>query len=152
MEDFKFISEYINTHRRSFEPANLELLDPLNANPLVMGEWLELTTNGKKVQRGASGATPASVPSWPLIVEAGRSDTQSAKKVALAYLGPVEVDTKIMDATGLTVGAAVGVADVTVGALTKRGLKAVGAGLAVGYVTRLPADNNGYLRVIRTLT
>ena len=152
--DFNLVSEFTSIHRRSFELNDATLLDPSGADPLVLGEWLELLpTGGGKMIRGASGAAGSLVPSFPVFSERGRYETQALGKVPMLYMGAFEADTKIFDATGIvTVGQPLMVADTGVGA--QRGLKLhTGAGvLVVGYVTRLPTNNNGFLRFIRTLT
>ena len=54
-----------------------------------------------------------------------------------------------MNATGITLGEALEVADVTIATLTRRGLVQFTTGYVVGYATRLPANNNGFLRFVR---
>jgi hypothetical protein len=137
---FTLISEVLPIQRRDFYAANTALLNPNNANPLIDGEWLELDTNYK----AARGTGEAAVPSWVLFAERGRYDTQSIGKVPLLFNGGYEADTKVYTSTGLAVGNALVVQDVTVGGLTKRGVAKLGAGggehLIVGYVTRVLSD------------
>lgn len=148
---FELKSEFQTIQRRSFELAVPGLLNPNNANPLVEGEFLILD-GAYKMERGSGvGAVPA----WSYFAERGRYETQAIGKGPFLYGGFYEADTKVMDGTGLAVGAPLTVGDVTVGALTKRGLLAVatpGTDFVVGYVTRLPAANNNYLRFISCFT
>jgi len=144
--DFVLISDFVGIQRKSFEVADSTLLDPTSTNPLVLGEWLELTSAYKMDRGTANGAT---VPSWVMFAEKGRFETQAAGKVPILWLNDFEADTKVMDSTGLAVGDLLMVNDVTYGSLTRRGLKEQGGGaFIVGRVTRLPASNNGYLRFI----
>lgn len=127
-------------HRRDFYVADPTLLNPINANPLVDGEWLELDANYKAVR----GSGEAAVPSWICWAERGRYDTQAIGKVPLLFLNGFEAITKIVDLTGITVGEALVVQNVTIGGLAKRGLAQLGAGagehLIIGYATRVFAD------------
>lgn len=151
MLDFELVSENVPIQRRAFEVATLvsgvNITNPNSANPLVMGEWLELNTAYQMVRGSVDGAL---VPSFCVWGERGRTDVQALKKAPMLYLGSYEAQTKVMDATGLTLGEALMVGNVTYGGLTRRGLKQHGGGAEkiVGYVTRLPANNNGFLRFI----
>ena len=151
--NFKRVSEFQTIHRRPFELATPALLNPNNANPLLDGEFLELTS-AYKMERGASAAAGAAVPSFAYAAERGRYEVQAIQKGPFLYLGQYEADTLIMDATGVTLGMKLVVTDVTIATLTKRGLSRwpavpVGDEVVVGYVTRLPANNNNFLRFIR---
>jgi hypothetical protein len=153
--NFKLVSEFQTIHRRPFELADPSVLDPTSVSPvpLVDGEWLE-HDSAYRMARGGSGAVGAPVPSFVFFAEQGRYETQAIQKGPFLYMGDYEADTLIMDATGVTLGMALVVTDVTVSALVRRGLSrwpAVPAGTekVMGYVTRLPANNNGYLRFIK---
>lgn len=150
MLDFELISEFTPIMRRGFEVATVDvnsvsIVNPNSANPLVLGEWLELNSSYQMVRGTVDGAT---VPSWAVFGERGRTDMQALGKAPMLYLGPYEAQTKVMDSTGITLGEGLMVGDVTYGGLTRRGLKQNAAGFVVGYATRLPADNNGYLRFV----
>jgi hypothetical protein len=144
---FKLVSEFQTIHRRPFELDDATILNPVSSNPLIEGEFLEFTTTTYKMKRGAGA--PALIPSFAYFAEQGRYETQALGKGPFLYLGPYEADTMIMDATSLAVGDALEVSNVTIGGLTRRGLVKYTSGFKVGYVTRLPADNRGYLRFIR---
>ena len=134
------ISEVLPVQRRDFYMADATLLNPNNANPVLDGEWLQLDST-YKLTRGASGNV--AVPSWQLFAERGRFDTQSIGKAPVLFIGGDEAETSICDLTGLAVGDGLMVGVVTVGGLTKKGLKKVGSTAATtyvvrAYVTRLP--------------
>lgn len=146
--NFRLVSEFQTIHRRPFELATPALLNPNNANPLLDGEFLELTAN-YRMERGTG--TPALVPSFAFAAERGRYETQAIQKGPFLYLGDYEADTLIFDGTGITaVGQQVEVNNVTIGGVAgKRGLVIFTAGKSIGWVTRLPAANNNFLRFIR---
>jgi hypothetical protein len=142
---FKLVSEFQTIHRRPFELATPAILNPVDTNPLIDGEFLELATSYKMV-RGS--ANPAAVPSFAYFAEQGRYEVQALQKGPFLYMGWYEADTTVMTAAGIGVGDLLEVADVTIGT-TKRGLVKKTTGYAVGFATRLPADNNGFLRFVR---
>jgi hypothetical protein len=145
---FKLVSEFQTIHRRPFELADSTILNPVSTNPLIDGEWLELTS-GYKMARGS--VNPAVVPSYAYFAEQGRYEVQAIKKGPVLYLGWFEADTTVMLSTGIVMGSALEVANVDIGGVNKRGLVLRTTGFPVGYATRLPADNGGYLRFVRGL-
>lgn len=145
--NFKLVSEFQTIHRRPFELAVPALLNPNNANPLLDGEFLELNAS---YQMARGTVNPAVVPSFAYAAERGRYETQAIGKGPFLYLGAYEADTLIMNATGITLGEQLEVADVTIATLTRRGLVQFTAGKVIGYATRLPAANNNFLRFICT--
>lgn len=151
---FKLVSEFQTIHRRPFELADPGILKPDNAAPLVEGEFLQLDTAYKMARGSADGVVPA----FAYFAEQGRYETQAIGKGPFLYGNFYEADTMIMDAaleaTITTVGQPLMVNDTTIGAIVRRGLTALpgspaGTEFVVGYVTRLPANNGGYLRFIR---
>lgn len=145
---FKLTTPFSDINMKSFALDDVNILNPTNANPLVLGEWLELTDT-YKMKRGSGAAT---VPSYCHFMEQGRYDTQAIGKSAFMFLNEWEADTKVFDTGGTyTVGEKVCVADVTFGGIaSRRGLKELAASeYVVAVVTRIPANNNGYLRVRR---
>jgi hypothetical protein len=149
--DFELVSEFTPIQRRSFPVPTVDgggtpIINPNSTNPLILGEFLELNSAYQMV-RGA--ANPSLWPSFAVFGERGRTDMQALGKAPMLYMGTYEAQTKVMDDTGLVVGDALEVQDVTFGSLTRRGLIEFTAGYIVGRVTRLPANNNGYLRFIR---
>lgn len=145
MLNFNLVSEFQLIQRRSFELADPTILQPTAAIPLVEGEWLELDTN-YKMKRGT--VNPAAVRSFAYFAEKGRYETQVLGKGPFLFVGPYEADTLIFDGTGLTVGAGLEVANVTVGGVVRRGLVLATTGYVVGHVTRLAANNKNYLRFV----
>ena len=146
--DFNLTSEFTPIARRSFAMGDATILNPNSVNPLVLGEFLELNLSYQLIRGAVDGAL---VPSFAIFAERGRTDMQAIGRAPALFLNSYEADTKIIDATGLvTYGQPLMVGNVTIGALVKRGLKLhAGAAHVVGFVTRLPASNNGYLRFVR---
>jgi hypothetical protein len=134
----QLISEVLKVDRRDFYVADPTLLNPVAANPLIDGEWLEIDTAYKAVRGSGNGAGA----SFQLFAERGRYDTQAIGKVPLLYIGGYEAETTVADLTGVTVGMSLIVGDVTVGGLTRRGLKRLPAGAGtysvIARCTRLP--------------
>lgn len=146
VQNFKLVSEFQTIHRRPFELDDPTVLDPTSINPLLDGEYLELTTTTYKMKRGS--VNPAVVPSFCYFAERGRYEVQAIQKGPFLYLGAYEADTLIFDGTTLVVGSKLEVGNVTIGSVVKRGLKLATTGLVVGYVTKLPANNKNFLRFI----
>ncbi len=141
--NFQLITELMSVQRRDFDLANTDLLNPVNANPLVDGEWLIL--NGSYQLARGSGEAPAGV--WPVFMERGRYDTQAIGKTMVLFGGFYEAETAVVTAGSIAVGDLLCVSDVTFGALTRKGLiEASGGGehWIVGICTRLPS--NGRIR------
>lgn len=144
--NFELISELQLVTRRDFPAADVTLLNPNNANPILEGEWLELDTN-YKLARGTGNGKPCV---YPVHTERGRYDTQSIGKLNVLMLHDYEAETKIFDSTGLAVGDRLMVGDVTISGQTKRGLKkATGAAttVEVGIVTKLPTGKVRFQRI-----
>lgn len=134
---FELVTELQTLTRRDFPVAVPAILNPLNAQPLVEGEWLEIDTNYKLV-RGTGEGLAMNV--FPVHTERGRYDTQAILKANVLMLGMYEADTQIVDTTALGVGDALTVQDVTIGGIVRRGLKKAGVTsgrVVVGYVSKL---------------
>lgn len=142
--NFTLISEFQSLQRRDFDLGVPDLLNPLNSNPLLDGEWLGLNSSyqlvrGTGIQFPGTGGTGSAV--WPVFMERGRYDTQAIGKTTVIFGGFYEAETAIVNTTGVAVGDLLEVTDVTIGGLVKQGLaEAAGAGehWIVGIVTRLP--------------
>ena len=147
--DFRLVSEFQTIHRRPFELTDPAVLNPNSVSPvpLVMGEFLILDTAYKMLR---DTVNPAIVPSFAFFAEQGRYETQAIQKGPFLFMGSYEADTKIMDASSLVVGSELQVNDVTVATITRRGLNLQTSGFIIGHVTRLPANNGGFLRFTRT--
>lgn len=147
VQNFKLVSEFQPIQRRPFGFDDPTVLNPTGSQPLLDGEFLELTS-AYVMKRGTG--TPATVPSYAYFAERGRYETQAIQKGPFLYLGPYEADTLIMTATSLTVGCALEVSTVTVGSATYlRGLQLATSGFIVGYCTKVPSSNSGFLRFVR---
>lgn len=160
--NFTPVSDVLHIHRRDYPVADRSLVNPLNALALLDGEWMTLNSSSQLIRASTIGSlgNAATVLSFPLFVERGRSDVQSLaeKKMSILWMGVYEFDTRVFDAS-VTVGSGapittmlqpLKVATVAIGSRNYTGL--VGHGGAAdthpiaGYVTRLPSANGGQLR------
>lgn len=134
-QNFDLVSELQACIRRDFPLFDTTILAPLNANPLVDGEWLELNSSYQLARGAGENANPA----WPVHTERGRYDTQAVGKANVLFMGMYEADDTVVDITAAALGSPLTVQDVTFQALTRRGLKvkAGGAKMVVGFVTKL---------------
>jgi hypothetical protein len=144
--NFVLVTELQTLTRRDFPLADPTILQPLGANPLLDGEWLDFNTSYQlqRDETGAGGTHEGELPSFPVFTERGRYDTQAIGKSSVLMFGMYEADTQIVNTASLAIGSMLTVQDVTISALTKRGLAKVvatsGSGVVVvGYVTKLYA-------------
>lgn len=155
--NFKPVSNLLQNQTRSIALADPTLADPQNPEALVDGEWCQVDGN-KKLARAASIAsagTAATVPSYPVWDEKGRTDNQAlgGRNKTVIYLGSWEFDTNIFLATSMVHNGLVSVSSLDIDGVTYCGLVAngtlgtPGAGITVGMITRLPAVNKGLLRI-----
>lgn len=146
--NFELVTELQTLTRRDFYLAVPTILNPLDANPLLDGEWLELDSNYALVRGTGEGVSPNA---FVVHTERGRYDTQAIQKTNVLMLGMYEARTRVYDSTSLLLGSAVTVQDCTIDSVAgKRGLKldAAGAGrVRVGYVSKL-VDGSGYMRFV----
>lgn len=140
--NIELLSEVLPIQRRDFALAVTDLLNPINANPLLDGEFMELNAS----YQIARGAGIQAAPAWVVFAERGRYDTQAIGKTTVLFNGGYEAETRIANLAGLSVGSPLMCADVTVDAVTKRGLLLATTGnrRIFGHVTRLPG--NGRVR------
>lgn len=149
---FRLKSEVAKVDRRDFPISDPLLLDFESTSPLalIMGEWLTLDSNYKLARAANPGVPPGP---WALYMELGRSDVQGMadKKTMVLFQGGYWAETKIFTGTP-TLGQALEVANVTYSG-TRSGLQAHAAGSnpVIGYVTKLAADNGGWLQFQQTL-
>ena len=146
---FKLVSEFITIGTRPFEFDDPSIINPMAVNPLIMGEFLELTQDTYKMKRGT--VNPAVVPSFCYFAQQGAYDVQGLGKGPFLYMQQYEADTMLFTLGALAVGDALEVNNVTYGTLTVRGLQKATGGYVVGHVTRLPVYNGGFLRFLRSL-
>ena len=155
--NFEPVSNVMHIQTRDFPLVDPTLANPLNAEALVDGEWMAITTT-YKMDRAAVIATAgnaATVQSYPYWMEKGRYDVQAQaeRKGAVLWLGQWEFDTRLFLVTSMTMGGLVSVSSVDLGGKIVAGLidngtiGSAGSGITVGYVTRLPANNGGKLRI-----
>lgn len=162
--NFEPISSVLEVWRKDLELADPTLANPLNAAALVDGEWMILNTDYRLARAAsiAGAGNAATVRSFPNWHEQGRYDRQAmaGKKTTILFRGEWEFDTRIFDAALVvgggaaitTVMQALKVSSITIGSRNFTGI--VGHGGAadtnpvVGYVTRLPANNGGKLRMM----
>lgn len=139
--NYELITELQTLIRRDFQLASETLLQPLSSNPLIDGEYLQLDT-AYKLARGTGEGASALV--FPVHTERGRYDTQALGKISVIFSGQYEAETTVCDVTSLALGDMLTIQDVTVGGLTRRGLKkkVAASGVAVvGFVTKLYAGS-----------
>lgn len=163
--NFEPVRDVLPVQRAVFPLADPNLADPLNAAALVDGEWVTLDSSYKLV-RAADIASAGNVPAanarpFPVWNERGRTDVQALgeRRTVVLWLGAWEFDTRIYSdvvvgsGAVFALGAPVKVASITIGSRNYCGL--VGsqdsdsaAGVYwVGFVTKLPTDNGGKLRI-----
>lgn len=158
------VTTVLDIWRKDLPLADKALAQPLNALALVDGEWLTINNAYQWVRAAnvSSAGTAATVRSFPLFFERGRSDRlgMSERKSTCLFRGEWEADTRIFDATA-TVGSGapitavmqpLKVASITLGSRVYCGLVGHGGSAdtnpVVAYVTRLPASNGGKLRIM----
>jgi hypothetical protein len=168
-ENFRPVTDVLPVVRRDLLPADKTLVNPANPLSLIDGEWVTLNSNAQLVRPFDITQTAGSVWAgtqlcWPLWAENGRFDIQAMadNKTPVLWLNAWEFETRIFDpAAVVNSGAAitailqpVKVASISIGGFfgtrTLSGLVGHGASESdriVGYVTRLPAANNGWLRI-----
>jgi hypothetical protein len=148
--NFKLVTPAQTQERQAFEMTDRTLLQPTNANPLVMGEFVQFDSAFKLIRGDGS------VPGFAVFDELGRSDVQAIGKVTVLLLGHYMADTYVFDnAAPPALGAKLMVDTVTNAAKSltnKSGLKThAGGDLVVGYVLRTAASAPGnYLRFLHT--
>lgn len=163
--NFELTSDLIQVQRRDFPLADPTLAQPLNAAALIDGEWVTLNSSYQLIRAAtlSSVGNEATLLSFPLFMERGRSDVQgiAGTKATTLMMGQYEADTRVFDASadisaGVPITAVMQplkVATITIGSRNYVGLVGHGGSadtsLIVGYVTRLPANNGGKLRFVK---
>lgn len=160
--NFTPVSDVLAIHRRDFPLADKTLANPNNAVCLIDGEWLTLNSSRQLIRPTniASLGNNATVLSFPLFMEKGRTDVQamSLAKTMVLWMGVYEFDTRIFDAS-VTIGSGapittmfqpLKVATIAISGRNVSGLVGHGGSGDTdpmrGYVTYLPASNGGQLR------
>ena len=134
--NFELITELQVTLRRDFPLKVPGILNPMDAQPLVEGEWLELDAD-YLLKRGSGAGVSGAV--FPVHTERGRYDTQAVQKANVIFAGQYEAETKMFDTGGTyNPGTELMVDDVTIGGIVRRALKPATSGkMVVGHVTKL---------------
>lgn len=167
-ENFRPVTDVIPLVRRDFPLTDPTLADPRNPLSYLDGEWMTLDSTGKLVRSAniaAVGNSAGAILSWPVWAENGRTDIQAMadRKPPIIWLNQWECETLIYDASA-TIGSGLAITTrfqkVKVASIQTNGVYGprvlsglVGWGGAsdtdqfVGYVTRLPAENSGWLRI-----
>ena len=144
--NFELVTDVQDLIRRDFTVADPTLVNPTNANPLLDGEFVQLNSAYQLI-RANTGAL-----GFAVFAERGRFDVQALGKTTVLFAKPYEADTRIFTSAGLVLGNPLKIsAAVTYDAQTRSGLIAWDTGVIIGYVTRLPANNGGKLRFLKTI-
>lgn len=168
--NFTPVRDALPVHRANFPLADPTIADPLNAVALVDGEWLTVDANyelARATDVTTLGALVAGL-AYPHWNERGRSDMLATgeRRTVVLWGGFWEYDTRIFDVAAningsgntaiTTVGQALTVCTVAIGTRNYVGICGHDGGpqvggtdteQIVGYVTRLPANNGGQLRM-----
>lgn len=151
---FRLLTPVAMVERHDFVVSDRKLLefDSLAPVPLLMGEWCTLDGT-YKLDRAANPGVPPGP--WALFAELGRSDTQGIAegKAPVLFQGTYWAETKIF-AGAPVLGAKLEVAQVAYPAgVNRSGLQthAAGANPVIGYVTKVAADNGGWLQFQQVL-
>lgn len=178
---FRLVSPHELIQRRDFSVKNdpehtHTVVDPRDSYPLLGGEWVMLDlTDAETIIRpvinnahfdptGDEAATGDDVTAYRTFMclhEPGGGDTQTLRKVPVAFLQGYEVETRLYLRTGnpkYTVGDKVYVGQVQHPDITAEhllaGLVPVSVGTfggneqAVGHITKAPDNNDGWLRIM----
>lgn len=164
-ENFRPVGDVLPVVRRDFPLADKTLVNPDNTLVLTDGEWMTLDSSYKLVRAAdvaaAGNAAAATNLQFPLWAEQGRYDVQAMaeRKPPVLWMGGWEFETRVFDPAAVVNGGAaisalwqpLKVASITIGARVYSGLVghagAADTDLVVAYVTKLPADNGGWLRI-----
>lgn len=159
---FVLRTPYFRVITRDLKMTDEDLVRPpgavVGSTPILAGEWLTYDADYKGVRGSTQNVTlgnlatdPIAFKCWPAYYDQGMTDVQVLKRVPVLFIYPgVEVDTTVYEDGGaFTMSGAVMATQVTdPDGATRCGLAPVsGTHLVVGYVTRLPAANDGKLRV-----
>lgn len=151
---FELITGAELTERRDYQLDDITQLDPVGANPIVEGEWLELNPSTKKLRRNTGFLNNwFSGQFWG---ERGRTDIRAINKLPIILWGNYEAYTKVFHNIAgankpTTLGQKLTVNDVTVDGLTRKGLyvpSASGQYMIVGHHYG-PGRNQNEIRFMR---
>ena len=146
--NLELVTDVQDIIRRDFTVADKQYVNPTNPECYIDGEFLSLTMD-YQLTRAADDTL-----GFAVFAERGRFDVQAIGKLTVLFAKPYEADTRVFTSNGLVLGGALSISDsvTTSDGITDRsGLIAAGSGIVIGYVTRLPANNGGRLRFLKTL-
>jgi len=152
MPDELFLISPVNDNfRRDVEVDDEDIVDPNEADALIQGEWLSLDAVSGKYTRHVDETKRGA---HQVFTPKGDMGAQAIKKVAVIQLHEYEAETIVFDdGFAGAVGDPLTVGDIVLGGVagTYCGLKAAAVGnIVYGVVTKLPADNNGKLRFMKS--
>jgi hypothetical protein len=146
--ELKLITPVNDVFRRDVELADTALLNPNAANPLRQGEWVVPGANGWERVSATTGTTKNAKMVW---TERGDFPAQAIGKVTVLQLHQFECETLLFDSDWTpALGDPVTVQkdDVTgIGTDLSVFAEAETGEFVYGYVTKVPADNGGWLGV-----
>lgn len=155
-------SPFVPIGTRNMRMADSDLAAPPGAvagvEEVIAGEWLAYDEDYMGVRGTTQNVALGNLitdeipfPCFPAYFDPGETDVQALGVIPVLFnFGKIEVDTMVYEAgDAFAMGDAVCATQVTdPDGATRCGLSiTAAAGLTVGYVQRLPADNNNYLRV-----
>lgn len=145
--NLELVTDVQDIIRRDFTVADKQYVNPTNPNCYIDGEFLSLTLD-YQLTRAADG-----VLGFAAFAERGRFDVQAIGKLTVLFAKPYEADTRVFMTSSLALGGALTISDSVVMAdgITRSGLVSTGGGIVIGYVTRMPGNNGGRLRFLKTL-
>lgn len=165
-ENLRFVSDSIVGPVKRSYGVDRALLNPTSSTCLVDGEWFTLDSSGdgasvvRATAIGSVGAENTHKVVAPYWGQVGMTDSMgmASPKITLLWDGNFELETRIFDATAVVGGGLaittleqpLKIATITFGGRNFVGL--VGSqtsdstAVIVGYATRLPANNSGFLR------
>lgn len=173
--NFELVSDGLLIQNKSLPvPATQRniLLDPHSSLVLLDGEWITRNAAGEAIRATDISAVAGTEPAvadmydlYPVLGQVGRTDVQSIGHVVVPYLGEWAADTRVFDVT-LVAGAGAAITKIGqplkvatislgVGPSARKASGLVGHGgsadtaIIVAVVDRLPALNNGRLRIRR---
>ena len=149
--NLELVSDVQDIGRRDFTVVDKTLINPTNPACIIDGEFMSLTLD-YQIARSLAGTL-----GFAVFAERGRFDVQAIGKLTVLMYKPYEADTRVFTSGGsLALGQPVAISatvDMHDGAgAIRSGLAGWGGGqLVIGYVTRMPTNNGGRLRFLKTL-
>jgi len=144
----KLVTFVNSAHRRDYDVADTDLLDPTDSDCLVHGEWMSLNTSAKLVRADSDEAN-----AYMLFTPKGSTDAQALGKVCIIMSRDFEVDTDMyLTSDTYAIGVEVGLDQQTVDGATRCVFRPVseltaGSHYSYGVVTLDPDNNDDLLRV-----